>query len=431
MPTLTGNEIAIDTSSLYALLGGPEKLRLLTFNELEIVFKTDNQRLLIFLGNFDYSSLKALNASKITGIEVRVNDEAETLVAAIADFSIRFSVFDDDDFDLDDLFAKNDTFTGSTAGDRLFAFAGDDVIDGRDGNDLIDGGKGADIMRGGAGDDRYIVGQLGDVVEEAADEGIDNVVSSLLTYTLPDDVENLKLAKAAGEATGIGNALDNGLVGNALANRLEGGDGADSLDGGKGRDQMLGGGGDDSYLVDSKGDRVVEAADEGSDTVTSFIDLVLAANVEDLVLVGEAETGIGNAFANTLTGNALNNVLIGGDGDDTFFGRAGKDKLEGDAGADRFAWLRVQDGKDVIRDFSPDDGDVLDFGRIVTGFTPGLSDVDEFLSLSQGKKGAVVSLDVDGALGSAEAQAFAVLVGVDAASTTAETLVDDGNILLA
>jgi Ca2+-binding RTX toxin-like protein len=338
---------------------------------------------------------------------------------------------DDDDYDFDDLFAKNDTITGSTAGDRLFAFGGDDVIDGRDGDDLIDGGKGADLMRGGAGDDRYIVGDQGDVVEEVADEGTDTVISSLRTYTLPDNVENLKLAKAAGGASGIGNGLDNALVGNALANRLEGGDGADLLDGGKAADRMIGGPGDDNYRVDHKGDVVVELAGEGADNVTSKISYTLPGDVENLVLAGKAKTGKGNELANELTGTAKANVLVGGAGDDVLIGGGAKDRLAGGEGADRFVWLTGKDGADTIRDFSPGDGDILDFREVVTGFVPGISAAEDYLSLAAGKKGTAVNLDIDGSEGAAKFTAFAVLAGFDAGSTSVEALVAEGSILLA
>ncbi|TXQ54509.1 calcium-binding protein, partial [Escherichia coli] len=144
------------------------------------------------------------------------------------------------------------------------------------GSDTLDGGAGNDTMIGGRGDDTYIVDSPGDTVVEDAGQGDDTVRSSV-TYTLPDNVENLILL-GTGDIDGTGNALDNSIVGNDGDNRLDGGAGNDRLTarggddvliGGAGDDTLRGGAGDDVYVVDSTGDEVIEAADEGNDTVRS------------------------------------------------------------------------------------------------------------------------------------------------------------------
>ncbi|MGO8148086.1 hypothetical protein AB9F42_35640, partial [Rhizobium leguminosarum] len=48
-----------------------------------------------------------------------------------------------------------------------------DTLSGGVGNDTLNGGAGADRLIGGAGNDNYIVDNAGDVVTEAANEGID------------------------------------------------------------------------------------------------------------------------------------------------------------------------------------------------------------------------------------------------------------------
>jgi Ca2+-binding RTX toxin-like protein len=329
---------------------------------------------------------------------------------------------------LQTVLAGDDVITGSTVGDRLFGFAGNDDIWGRSGDDHLEGGIGADVMRGGPGDDSFVVDDPGDQVIELAGEGLDSVLSSLLSYTLPLNVENLTLAAAAGAATGIGNALDNVLVGNKSANTLEGGAGDDLIDGGKGADVMRGGLGDDIYIVDNKRDVVIEQPGEGVDTVRSTAAFTLPEHVENLELLGKVKAGTGNDQANIITGNAGKNTLVGGAGDDTLIGLGGKDTLEGGPGADRFVWLELADGTDTIRDFTPGDGDVIDLSALVSGFTAGISDVADFLRLTTGKKGATLALDADGP---GSFSAVAVLTGFDATTTSVEALVEDGSILIA
>jgi Ca2+-binding RTX toxin-like protein len=102
--------------------------------------------------------------------------------------------------------------------------------------------QGADNMLGGQGDDLYYIDNMGDVVTELANEGIDSVSSSI-SYTLTADVERLFLTDMA--VDGEGNQLANVIYGNALNNKLLGDAGNDILQGQVGNDTLQGGIGDD------------------------------------------------------------------------------------------------------------------------------------------------------------------------------------------
>lgn len=221
----------------------------------------------------------------------------------------------------DDTVVNTGTLTGT-----VLLESGQDSFDGRNGTGavLVDGGAGIDTLNGGAGNDTLSGGADNDVI-------------------------------SGGDGT----------------DQLAGGAGADTLSGGAGADTLTGGAGGDLYLVGT-GDRVIEALNEGLDTVRSSVSFTLPANVEVLTLLGmESVSGTGNAGSNTLNGNGGKNVLrgqdgadnlkgaggtdtlLGGAGNDTLIGGAGNDVLEGADGADAFVFDASLAGNiDTITDFS-------------------------------------------------------------------------------
>ncbi|MEI5680449.1 MULTISPECIES: calcium-binding protein, partial [unclassified Mesorhizobium] len=189
--------------------------------------------------------------------------------------------------------------TGNAVNNRIFGNPGNNVLDGGAGNDEIHGNAGNDTVIGGAGDDLL----LGD-----------------------DTSTNGPLG-------------DDKIYGNAGNDRLLAQRGNDYLDGGTGIDTLEGGAGNDVYIVSSTGDRTIELSGEGTDTVRSDVDWILAANVERLELLGTADlTGNGNTLNNTLVGNDGKNILRGGAGNDTLNGGKGSDTLVGGAGNDTFVF---------------------------------------------------------------------------------------------
>jgi Ca2+-binding RTX toxin-like protein len=210
-----------------------------------------------------------------------------------------------------------DQLLGGTGNDILNGGDDNDVLNGEDGNDTLNGGLGADAMSGGLGNDTFVVDNVGDLVTEALGAGTDLVQTSLTTYLLGANVENLTYT-GAGNFTGTGNAL---------ANTITGGVGNDVLNGGAGADRLVGGAGNDTYVVDTAADVVVEVAGGGTDTVqTSLASYTLGAEVENLTY-----TGVGNFVGN---GNGLDNVINGGVGNDTLNGNGGNDILNGGNGVD-------------------------------------------------------------------------------------------------
>lgn len=179
------------------------------------------------------------------------------------------------------------------------------VITGTTGDNILDGSIGADTLRGLAGNDTYFVDNVGDIVTEPSNGGIDTVNSSV-TFTLKGNVENLTLI-GADAINGTGNSLDNDITGNSNNNTLSGLSGNDSLFGLDGNDSLNGGNGNDTLDGGS-----------GNDTLSG-------ANGDD--------TLFGLDDNDALDGGNGNDILDGGSGNDTLIGGAGGDILTGGAGA--------------------------------------------------------------------------------------------------
>ena len=218
-------------------------------------------------------------------------------------------------------------------------------------NNVLQADGSIGTLAGGIGNDTYVQGFNGDddIVVEMVFGGIDSVVAAS-DYRLPSHIENLTLldtpildlttfsltpyGPTGTVGKGYGNELDNRLVGGRRNNELDGGAGVDTLVGGRG---------DDTYTIDNSNDRVVEQANEGSDTIRSSVSYTLGGNVENLTLIGiDPVNATGNALNNDVRGNDAPNVLDGG---------VGNDSLQGFGGADTYLFNRGS-GQDVVQDAS-------------------------------------------------------------------------------
>jgi Ca2+-binding RTX toxin-like protein len=223
--------------------------------------------------------------------------------------------------------ALANVITGGAGNDTLSGGAGNDALNGGAGNDVLDGGTGNDAMNGAAGNDTYFVDSTLDTIADSA--GIDTVKTTLNTFALAAALENLSFI-GAGNFIGTGNAANNVITGGAGNDTLSGAGGDDTLNGGAGNDSLAGGAGNDTYVVDSVGDVVTEAAAAGTDTVqTSLNSYTLGANVENLSFTGTGSfNGTGNALANIITGGAGPDTLTGLGGNDTYISDSSDNVVE-------------------------------------------------------------------------------------------------------
>jgi VCBS repeat-containing protein len=189
--------------------------------------------------------------------------------------------------------SDRDILLGLNGTDNLNGGDGEDRLDGGGGTDSLDGGLGADTMLGGAADDTYVVDNVLDVVTESAGNGTDTIRTTLSSYSIGANVENLTFIGTE-DFTATGNSLSNRITGAAgndtfLATQ---GDGRDTYDGSTGRDTY-------SLAATTAGATLnlengsASSTQIGSDTLTS-IENVIGSSGGDMITAGGG--------ANSLTG---------------------------------------------------------------------------------------------------------------------------------
>ncbi|MBW4673742.1 MAG: hypothetical protein KME52_06885 [Desmonostoc geniculatum HA4340-LM1] len=270
---------------------------------------------------------------------------------------------------------------GTGAADIIYGYAGNDVIEGRGGNDIIYGDSGKDTIDGGTGND-----------------------------IIDGGTEDDRLFGNDGNDTILGRSGNDFLIGGNGNDAIFGEAGNDTLWGGSGIDSLYGGTENDTYiLLEDASDTIIEYANQGIDTVRSYLSYTLAANLENLELVNyrTAIIGNGNELNNSITGNTNANLLTGGAGNDNIVGRGGDDWLVGGTGNDAlfgdevFGGLSAPVGNDYLE--GNDGNDILYGGGGNDTLIGGNG--NDFLA---GTTGSGSTTEIDRLMGNAGADTFSL-----------------------
>ncbi|MDN2700685.1 hypothetical protein O0881_01615 [Janthinobacterium sp. SUN100] len=185
--------------------------------------------------------------------------------------------------------------------------------------DVMYGTAGADLLQGLGGDDTYYVNHGGDFIAESGNGGNDTVYTSV-SYTVADNVENVRLAAAGLTVTGSAYTSNNFFVSTPGGNVLDGGGAGNLL----------------NYNGASAGVTAAFAPVGGPLVARAGVDVLANFNAV-----------VGSTFDDVLTGNEIRNILAGGLGNDTLQGGKGDDALSGALGNDTYIFARG-DGADTI-----------------------------------------------------------------------------------
>jgi Ca2+-binding RTX toxin-like protein len=301
----------------------------------------------------------------------------------------------------------DDNLTGSAGDDELYGLDGDDILEGGDGDDLLDGGTGSDAMSGGVGNDVYFVDWYGDSVIEAANEGLDEVRTTLSDYTLAANVEN-GVSFSTSYHWLTGNALDNVLKGSDADSYVFSQGGDDTILRSGGYDQIFGGDGYDTLvLAGTLADYVITkaygsvsirdvAGDDGMADVRLYdVEAIRFEGDNEIFDVATAFDRFGTAGDDVLTGDANDNKLFGYEGSDTLYGLGGNDELDGGAGVDMMAggagddYYYVDESADAVVEAAGAGYDVILLAA--SSYNLGTASVEEIWSVYSGNSNIIGS----------------------------------------
>lgn len=223
-----------------------------------------------------------------------------------------------------------DTLNGGAGDDVLRSHGGADVLEGEAGNDTLTADGAGSVLSGGAGDDRLFANGAnsrvdgGDGIDFAkvdfsgtsTDQEVNLQSGEMITLSNGTTIQNVEAFEV------VAGKGDDTITLTDFEDEAFGNDGNDAIFGGGARDRLNGGNGDD-YIDGGDGDDIING-DDGAD------------------------------------------ILLGGSGDD-LIRMLGGDTVFGGKGADTFRVSTPPTGSeagravDVIKDFSIEEGDVLDF----------------------------------------------------------------------
>jgi len=260
-----------------------------------------------------------------TGLVIDLTNTAKSTGYAENDIYVSIEIFAGSRYD--------DTFIGNADGNAFYGGNGDDSAMGGGGNDSLWGQFGSDTLEGGIGGDGL---DGGDGIDFAsyANAAYSPTWNGGVTVNLSNPGFN------TGEADGDSYESIEGVIGSAHNDTISGTAGDNTLNGGGGVDVLTGFKGNDTYIVDDVNDQIVEAHDEGYDTVVATVSYTLGASAH----VEALRAAAGNTRIH-LTGNARDNALTGNDGDNRLDGGAGKDRMVGGKGNDEYL---VDDAGDTV-----------------------------------------------------------------------------------
>lgn len=321
----------------------------------------------------------------------------------------------------------DDIIDGGDGNDTIYGDLGDDIISGGLGNDSLYGGDGNDIINGGAGNDTIYATTIADASIDlvsdilAANPSVVYNASTGNFYQYVATTGTWTTQQAAAAATNL-----NGVAGYlTVVSSQEENDYLTTISGG----QRLWIGGNDAT---SEGEWFwTEGPEAGTQFWTGGAAGSPVGGLYSNWVSGDPSNGSaawdyiehradGTWWANANTANfgyvvewegaavlgtTGTNILSGGDGSDTLYGNDGTQDI--------FVFLSGETGADTINNFIAADGDAIDISDLLTGYTAGVSDINDFVRFANSGANTLIQVDGNGATGGASFTTIATISSVN------------------
>lgn len=331
-----------------------------------------------------------------------MNMEIETRGTNGADIIQSYAYGDASSDNLIYAYDGDDTINGQNGSDVIYGGAGNDYITGLGGADTLHGGAGNDNLQGGAGDDTYVYDGQG--LDNARDQG-GGTDTLLITGGLT--INDLTFSTQS--------TYDIKIVVDAGVN------------------EMLV---EDSTPPTNASTRIETITfDDGFiTTLTDFGSWLWGGSGNDLV-AGNASDNVmmGRAGNDTMEGDAGADLMHGGTGDDALYGEDGLDTLFGGAGADDFIFESASafNNVDKIKDFDTVENDAIDISDVLSGFYDPLTDlITDFVEITTNGSHSELRVDTSGTASFGAGTQIATIENVTGLTDEA-ALVTSGHLIAA
>jgi Ca2+-binding RTX toxin-like protein len=421
----------------------------------------------LFYGKADLSSLEGGIKAQVTALLSSANGQQSETRSSTFTYANTLLIYGD----------------GSGGGGRVSY--GDDAItargfDGAGANDVLSGGNGHDIIFGdgsgggegpkatsggsaiaraglaGSGNDIITGGAGNDLVFGDGFSGNENTVGAWTNFSgqaggyggggASSNFTDSNLRSIGGGLGGARLTLDYGesnYFGNPTRDLIAGGNSNGASWGGPGAGvnaKSSWNATTDQVVVDLVADSATYAkvlADIGNSTTDKRVFTQVMGGGHDAI-----DAGAGNDW---VMGGYGNDSIIGGQGNDSLWGRGGADDIysQGFTDNDTFVWQAGDAGSgatDTLRDFiawnsNTGTGDRLDISALLVNYTPGTSDLSQWVTLATGEtingtgNSSILTIDIDG-LGGETVKQIINLQGTNLSGSSLTQLVDQGFFVL-
>jgi Ca2+-binding RTX toxin-like protein len=331
-----------------------------------------------------------------------------------------------------DILLNFENLTGSAFADTLTGDANNNVINGSAGNDILVGGDGDDTLYGSDNSAQTAVADIltanpSVTYNESTGNFYQHITTNATWNTASANATATTISGIAGHLAVVSSAEENNYLTTISGGQrlwIGGNDATTEGEwfwtvGPEAGTQFWTGGSAGSSVGGSYSNWLAGDPSNGSgawDYIEHRADGTWWSNAQassfDYIIEWEGDAVLGTTGTNSLSG---------GDGLDTLYGT--------DAVTDTFVFESASafNDIDIINNFTTADGDAVDISDLLTGYTAGVSDINDFVRFTNSGANTLVQVDANGTTGGASFTSIAQINGVN--NLDADALLYNGDIV--